>query len=115
PDPTRSHARRPPPLSASGAHSLFYLGLPRSSAVVVTWPARVANPPLAPLARGGRTPDPDPGDGAAAEFGVQSLDELGTQQPDLCRPGGGVGYDKQLPVGEATGSGVGGHRRRHQY
>src|SRR5262249_61254148 len=113
PEWMRDRARRPRPPSASGAHLLFYLGLPRDSAVVITWPASVANPPLAPLARGNRTPDPDPGDGAATELGVEPPDELWAQQPHLCRPGGGVGDDEQLPVGEAAGPGVGGQRGAH--
>src|SRR5260370_1605136 len=72
------------------------------SAVRVTWPALVADPPAAaPRPRLTRwTADADPPYGAVPELGVEPPHELTGEQPQLCPPRRGVGTDHQLTGGE---------------
>ena len=57
----------------------------------------------------------DPPYEVAAEFGNESSVHLRHQQPELRRPGGGVGDEQQLAVTELFGSAVRGDLRADEF
>src|SRR5690349_3372981 len=85
------HGRLPPGVATA-----------RRLSVRVAGPLAAGHLPAATLARRRRPADLDPADGTVAELGVEPLDELRGQQPDLGGPGGRVRRDRQLAVGEAV-------------
>src|SRR5438128_2710914 len=78
--------------------------VPRRSfllAVRVSRALAARDTPGAALPRRRRAAHLYPADRAVAEFGVEPLDEHRGKQPDLGGPGGRVGGDRELAVGEA--------------